>query len=115
MKTRFTILLAACATVMAACSKVDTGIPAGGDGTMEVSLGLPLITAESRTAVDDTTGETIWNAGDKIALWATSGDGTNTLEGAVFTMWHYDTSYNTAYFTATINTMPEGEYTYMAT
>lgn len=44
MKTRFTILLAACATVMAACSKVDTCIPAGGDGTMEVSLGLPLIT-----------------------------------------------------------------------
>ncbi len=114
MKTRFLILLAICSTVVAACSKNDTEMTAPDSESIEVSLGLPLAVAESRTTVDDTTGETTWSAGDKIALWATSNDGTNVLEGSIFTMWHYDASYASAYFTATINAMPEGEYTYRA-
>ncbi|MBP3482965.1 MAG: fimbrillin family protein [Alistipes sp.] len=105
------LLIVSCFAVATACSEIGFE----GNGTdanrTEVSLGLP--TEASRTIVDDR-GTTTWGEGDKIAVWAADADGKYALSGDVFSMWHYDATYASAYFTAIIGAMPEGRYTYYA-
>ena len=80
--------------------------------TIDVSLGLPLA-IESRTAVADD-GSVTWVTGDKFALWAKASDGSYALSGNVFSMLHYSSARNMAYFSANLPAMAEGEYSYYA-
>lgn len=111
MKKRTIILLAICAASLIACNKTEEQ-PRTENETINVSLGLPLA-VESRTEVSDD-GSVIWVKGDKIALWAKAADNTYALNGNVLSMLHYSSTKNTAYFSANMPAMSEGEYTYYA-
>ncbi|MEG1622580.1 MAG: hypothetical protein RR330_04335 [Alistipes sp.] len=85
-------------------------IPENG-AQIEVSITLPATTSRTELEPDGIT--TRWSSGDQIALWATNGSAT-PLIAAPFTLWHFEATYPTALFTATIDPMPAGNYTYAA-
>ena len=94
------------------CSERD--FESGGSDVrrQEVSIGVPSVSV-SRTVVGDD-GTSAWCEGDKIALWAADDEGVFALGGDIFSMWHYDASYSSAFFTGTTAPMAEGRYTYYA-
>ena len=69
--------------------------------------------ATTRTSIDPDGQSTRWVPGDKLALWAKDANGDFVLSNALFSMRHYSTEFDHAYFTANINEMAEGDYTYL--
>ena len=69
--------------------------------------------ATTRTSIDPDGQSTRWAPGDKLALWAKDANGDFVLSNALFSMRHYSTEFDHAYFTANINEMAEGDYTYL--
>ena len=69
--------------------------------------------ATTRTSIDPDGQITRWAPGDKLALWAKDANGDFVLSNALFSMRHYSTEFDHAYFTANINEMAEGDYTYL--
>lgn len=65
----------------------------------------------SRTEIEENGMVTRWSPEDKIALWATNGS-TMALSAQTFSLYYFAEEYPTAYFTAVINPMAEGDYTY---
>ncbi len=92
------------------------------DRLVPVTIAVPTATTRVPFDLDDNTrmeleedGTTVrWNEGDKIALWADNGS-TYTLSARPFTLLHFSESYTMAYFSATIDAMADGDYTYYAT
>lgn len=76
------------------------------------AVNTPLI----RTSLDpDDLMSTYWSTDDKIALWAKNNDsGEFALEATTFSMFYYGSSYDSAVFTAEIDAMDSGDYTYYA-
>lgn len=97
-----------------ACSKETVSTPEPVDGKVQVCIGQS-IDIKARTSIADDGTTAIWSDGDRIAVWATDGNGANVLSGEIFKMWHYDSAMSSAIFTASINPMVEGTYTYYAT
>ena len=69
--------------------------------------------ATTRTSIDPDGQSTRWAPGDKLVLWAKDANGDFVLSNALFSMRHYSTEFDHAYFTANINEMAEGDYTYL--
>ena len=69
--------------------------------------------ATTRTSIDPDGQSTRWAPGDKLALWAKDANGDFVLSNALFSMRHYSTEFDHAYFSANINELAEGDYTYL--
>ncbi len=67
----------------------------------------------SRAEIEENGTVTRWSSDDKIALWASNGT-SMTLAAQPFSLYHFSSEYPTAYFTAVINPMAEGQYSYYA-
>ena len=112
MKKIFTsVVLALC---FVACQQEVTPQHDTPSGKIKVSIGQTL-SIKSRTSIGDDGHSAIWSAGDKIALWAESRSGNFAMQAEPFALYHFSESYDTAVFSAFINPMEEGEYTYYAT
>lgn len=112
MKKIFTsVVLALC---FVACQQEVTPQHDTPSGKIKVSIGQTL-SIKSRTSIGDDGHSAIWSAGDKIALWAESSSGNFAMQAEPFALYHFSESYDTAVFSAFINPMEEGEYTYYAT
>ncbi len=83
-------------------------------GKQEVRLFAESGGVKSRTSIEDDLQTTRWKVGDKLALWAKSDDSLSgyQLEGEIFTMRYFGTEYTSAEFSAAIDPMEEGVYTY---
>ncbi len=80
------------------------------DGKVEVSIGGSAISSTKATLADDL--ESVhWESGDKIAVWAHDGS-SYALAGQEFTMRYYNDAYTSADFSAKIDPMATGSYTY---
>ena len=101
------------ALVVAACADKEASTPTASIvPDTEVGFSLPM--DATRTSIDPADGRTTrWVEGDKLAVWAKSGDGSYTFENAVFTLRYFSTEWDKAYFTSGIAAMGEGDYTYM--
>ena len=69
--------------------------------------------ATTRTSIDPDGQSTRWAPGDKLAVWAMDANGEYVFSNALFSMRHYSAEYDHAYFSANINEMAEGDYTYL--
>ncbi len=80
---------------------------------VEVALGVGGAPA-TRTSPDSDVKRFTWDEGDRIAVWAKSGDGSYTLESQIFKLYASTESPNpVAWFSATLAApMSEGAYTY---
>ena len=76
-------------------------------------VGFMLPEEATRTSLDPDGRSTRWSVGDKLAVWAKSGDGEFVFESTQFALRYYSEEYAKAYFTSNIEPMAEGEYTYM--
>lgn len=76
-------------------------------------VGFMLPEEATRTSLDPDGKSTRWSVGDKLAVWAKSGDGEFVFESTPFALRYYSEEYAKAYFTSNIASMAEGEYTYM--
>lgn len=93
-----------------ACGKESFNTPAASG---PVTVGFVVGGADTRTTINDDGISTSWEKGDRIALWATSSDGSATLSEQEFSIYYRDGSL--AMFTATLPPMAEGTYNYWAT
>ena len=103
--------------VFASCSDISEAGPKPAAGTIEVSIGSgPKIDIQTQTRTElDEDGESVrWADNDRIVLWAVNSLSQKTIDKQIFRLWHYNTEYNTAKFTATVPEMPEDTYTYYA-
>lgn len=79
-----------------------------------VDVCIAISDGHTRTELDpENPAITRWSVGDKIALWADNGSEWS-LSATPFTLWHYSDEYSTAYFTAQIAMMADGNYDYFA-
>ncbi len=70
----------------------------------------------TRTEYDMETKRFVWNTGDKMAVWAKSGDGSYALDNQAFRLMAVAADKANAYFTATLQSpMAEGTYSYYMT
>ena len=101
------------ALVVAACADKEASTPTASIvPDTEVGFSLPM--DATRTSIDPADGRTTrWVEGDKLAVWAKSGDGSYAFENAIFTLRYFSTEWNKAYFTSGIAAMGEGDYTYL--
>lgn len=79
------------------------------DGRIEVRIAAPT----TRTSIADDGMNGLWTKGDKIALWARSGQ-TTVLSAETFSLWHSKPDLSDACFTARIAPMQAGTYDYYA-
>lgn len=94
-----------------ACGKESFDTPAASG---PVTVGFVVGGADTRTTINDDGISSSWEKGDRIALWATSQNGTATLSAQQFGLYYRDGSL--AMFTATLpSVMAEGTYNYWAT
>jgi hypothetical protein len=94
-----------------ACGKESFDTPAASG---PVTVGFVVGGADTRTTINDDGISTSWEKGDRIALWATSSDGSATLSEQEFSIYYRDGSL--AMFTAKLpSAMAEGTYNYWAT
>lgn len=117
------LLTTAATVLLAACNGYEADMQhenADGDRDnrlTEVLIGIPA--AITRTAVEDN-GSARWTEGDTFALWAAKSDGQGAgrplfaLENQAFAMWHYNADYSQAFFTSTMQPLPDGTYDYYA-
>ena len=101
------------ALVVAACADKEASTPTASIvPDTEVGFSLPM--DATRTSIDPADGRTTrWVEGDKLAVWAKSGDGSYTFENAVFTLRYFSTEWDKAYFTSGVAAMGEGDYSYL--
>lgn len=101
------------ALVVAACADKEASTPTASIvPDTEVGFSLPM--DATRTSIDPADGRTTrWVEGDKLAVWAKSGDGSYAFENAVFTLRYFSTEWDKAYFTSSVAAMGEGDYTYL--
>lgn len=81
---------------------------------IRVSIGQSL-DIKSRTSIGEDGHSAIWADGDKIALWAKNSTGDFAMQAESFSLYRFSESYDKAIFSAFIDPMEEGEYTYYAT
>lgn len=117
MQATIRTLIAALALAATACtdgtSRFDE--PAAPSGTVRVTVGAASgIGVGTRTQLDDDGRQVRWIPGDRIALWAVNDANTVVLDAQCFEMLHYNASFDSARFTADIEAMPSGSYSYYA-
>ena len=110
MKKIITSVLLSLALVACSHNEPGTGI---NDGKIKVSIGQQA-TISSRTSIGDDGHSAVWSDGDKIALWAINEAGEAALQAESFALYHFAENYSRAIFTAFINPMQSGSYTYYA-
>ena len=101
------------ALIVVACADKEASTPTASIvPDTEVGFSLPM--DATRTSIDPADGRTTrWVEGDKLAVWAKSGDGSYAFENAIFTLRYFSTEWDKAYFTSGIAAMGEGDYTYL--
>lgn len=101
------------ALFVAACADKEASTPTASIvPDTEVGFSLPM--DATRTSIDPADGRTTrWVEGDKLAVWAKSGDGSYAFENAIFTLRYFSTEWDKAYFTSGVAAMGEGDYTYL--
>ncbi|MBR5196749.1 MAG: hypothetical protein IKW42_00860 [Alistipes sp.] len=101
------------ALIVAACADKEASTPTASIvPDTEVGFSLPM--DATRTSIDPADGRTTrWVEGDKLAVWAKSGDGSYAFENAIFTLRYFSTEWDKAYFTSSVAAMGEGDYTYL--
>lgn len=101
------------ALIVVACADKEASTPTASIvPDTEVGFSLPM--DATRTSIDPADGRTTrWVEGDKLAVWAMSGDGSYAFENAIFTLRYFSTEWDKAYFTSGVAAMGEGDYTYL--
>ena len=101
------------ALIVVACADKEASTPTASIvPDTEVGFSLPM--DATRTSIDPADGRTTrWVEGDKLAVWAKSGDGSYAFENAIFTLRYFSTEWDKAYFTSGVAAMGEGDYTYL--
>ena len=103
----------------AACSESSENGPGSAVTAIEVSVGSgPKLDirpqSASRTELGDD-GETVkWQTGDRLMLWARNSASETAIDGAEFSLYHYNAAYNSASFRGTVPVLAEDTYTYYA-
>ncbi len=103
-------LLAIATTLVACTSEVDSH-PTHPTADNEVSLSLPVDT--TRASIESDGRNTRWVPGDKLAVWAMDANGEYVFSNALFSMRHYSTEYDLAFFSGNVAEMAKGDYTYL--
>ncbi len=112
MKKIYFVATFAILSLLCGCSQKMEGVESEVVATKsELSIGLPIDI--SRTAIDEN-GKSSWTEGDSFVLWAQNRVGGFNIVEAEFKLMYYWQSYQSAVFTANINTISEGTYTYYA-
>ena len=114
MKRKIFSLVVFCCIALISCNKHEVESLQNSTNKIEVSIAQSA-TINSRTTITDNNGSAIWVAGDKIALWAKDAEGNFALEAETFSLYRFLQSFSRAVFSAYIDPMAEGEYTYYAT
>jgi len=84
-----------------------------GDNKIEVFIRGGQFVESTRTTIDDDLASTRWSEDDFIHIWAKSNSGEDySIDCAPFGIKYFGTEYNNAVFTAFIDPMDEGNYTY---
>lgn len=105
-------ILASAFVGLCGCDAVEHFDPARGDAPVDVVLSVGE-GQRTRTAYDNEAGRFVWNAGDRIAVWAKAQGGTFALNGQTFNLLAAGINGSDAYFTATLDSpMDEGTYSY---
>lgn len=78
-----------------------------------VEVGFELADNATRTSLDADGTTTRWAEGDKLAVWAKKSDGSFAFENTSFMLRYFSGEFSKAYFTSNIESMAEGEYTYL--
>ena len=111
MKRKIFSLVVFCCIALISCNKHEVESLQNSTNKIEVSIAQSA-TINSRTTITDNNGSAIWVAGDKIALWAKDAEGNFALEAETFSLYRFLQSFSRAVFSAYIDPMAEGEYTY---
>ena len=71
---------------------------------------------QTKTAYDSDSKSFVWQAGDRVSVWAKASSGSYALDGTEFCLLSRESDVASAYFTATLDSeMAEGTYTYYVT
>ncbi len=116
MRTKICFFAVSCLALAVSCND-----PAQSDSpiakTIDVTIGSGPrfdISAESRTQLGDDGVSVTWKTTDKIALWAKNSQSALQLTAQPFSLWHYNQTFNSASFTASVAEMPTDTYIYYA-
>ncbi len=101
----------ACSALVALTSCADESLSQNGIEREYIDVEIAA-EAVTRTTLGDN-GQSQWSKGDKIVLWAYSGDNA-VFSAQPFTMWHRMEDFANALFKATISPMGAGSYNYHA-
>lgn len=111
MKILKTIISMAALTMGIVACSTEVTPTIGGAENIEVGFAVPMDATRTTIASDGMT--TRWASGDKLAVWAKDGNGDFAFKGTTFALSHFSSSYDKAFFTATVPEMAAGDYTYL--
>ncbi|WP_297606890.1 hypothetical protein [uncultured Alistipes sp.] len=95
------------AVLLAGCAETQVEEPRPGPVSVRVAAAREI----TRTEIEENGTVTRWSPDDRIALWASDGSAL-ALTAEPFALWHFGEEYPEAWFTAQIDPMAEGRYTY---
>ena len=96
-----------------ACDFADVHSVAPAPESTEVEFSMPMDVTRTSIAPDGVA--TRWAVGDKLGVWAKDANGDFVFENASFMLRYYSEEYDRAFFTSNIESMQDGEYTYLLT
>ncbi len=115
MKIRFFTLLTTLSLLASGCSDTPMTESPTPDRKMKVIVGSsPSLDIETRTQIGEDGSSVQWKESDKITLWAVNLRQESVVDAVDFALFHYNSEFSTARFTADIPTMEAGSYTYYA-
>lgn len=97
--------------LLAGCAESQVEEPRPDEPAGPVTVRVAAARDITRTEIEENGTVTRWSDDDRIALWASDGAAL-ALEAQPFALWHFGEVYPEAWFTAQIDPMTEGRYTY---
>lgn len=97
--------------LLAGCAESQVEEPRPDEPAGPVTVRVVAARDITRTEIEENGTVTRWSDDDRIALWASDGSAL-ALEAQPFALWHFGEVYLEAWFTAQIDPMTEGRYTY---
>lgn len=108
--TKF-IWILSLAGLLSGCGDSQIGEPCPEPDAGSVTVRIAAARDITRTEIEENGTVTRWSSDDRIALWASDGSAL-ALAAQPFALWHFGEEYPEAWFTAQIEPIAEGSYTY---